>query len=417
MSEKKVVVQVLADTKPFMKSMLRIRKLAESLDQKQFKSSSKLLENVRKRTNFEAKIMKMSEKLSKIDDKRNKENLKSQNKLIKGFNVIKEATSFAIKVAGYAYNAGRDIVDPARVFGLSGEESSKVNALYSAAGGKSDGGADVLSKFMQNKLDFELYQKGALKDAASRFRIDVNALRSSDFLGFIKQLREIVKTRGFDDFRTQGLLQAVGMGGDAAIQRLVSSSEESFNEMVKKYEDAQKLDKKESESIEEIEKNVESLKNNVKTLGVKVLSKLGDSSEILSKPEVAEVANYGLGASAIGAGVGLATGVGAVTGAAAFGIPVVLAGGATIAATEGAKSLMDYGVSKVTGIKGLTLDDFMTVANMFSSGPSNKEPVVTRQQTNNRTNNLNINISGATSNEVKEEIRDSAFKFFNRGPM
>ena len=69
MSEKKVVVQVLADTKPFIKSLGKLRAIAESVNSAQIKSSNKVLKNVASTARINQKIQQIALKNAKIQER------------------------------------------------------------------------------------------------------------------------------------------------------------------------------------------------------------------------------------------------------------------------------------------------------------------------------------------------------------
>ena len=203
MSEKKVVVQVLADTKPFIKSLGKLRSIAESVNSAQIKSSNKVLKNVANTARINQKIHQIALKNAKIQERVSRDAERAQGRFLQGavrtvavLDMVRR--SFNVIKGGFlsGYKTGRDIVDPARTYGVPLQQATRANALYSAFGGEAGGGAKIMSDFLQNQMEFMLYQRGTLKEASALFGLNPATLMHGELVDFVKEQNATVIFRG-----------------------------------------------------------------------------------------------------------------------------------------------------------------------------------------------------------------------------
>ena len=333
MSEKKVVVQVLADTKPFIKSLGKLRAIAESVNSAQIKSSNKVLKNVASTARINQKIHQIALKNAKIQERVSRDAERAQGRFLQGavrtvavLDMVRR--SFNVIKGGFlsGYKTGRDIVDAARTYGVPLQQATRANALYSAFGGEAGGGAKIMSDFLQNQMEFMLYQRGTLKEASALFGLNPATLMHGELVDFVKELRRIKEERGLNKFQTQGLLQAVGLGGDAAIMRMVSGTREEFLSGIASMSRTDQPSEKTLSGIEKTEKEFETMKTNIKTKFAEWASYLGPVIEKFNK----------LGATT----QAVATAMASLGGA--LGAGALLKGGAGTAMKLGGRSLLTH---------------------------------------------------------------------------
>lgn len=350
MAEKRVVVQVLADTKPFLKSLSRLKHLAEGIDSAQIRRSNSVLKALAQNAKINKQIQKIKGDTNKAQEKAQKSAEESQKRLIKG------ASTYASVIAGVAvmarslwgglktgYQVGGDIANTARVFGGNPEEVSRARALYSAFGGEPEQGVSAMQKFLQNRLDFLMYQRGPLKEASARFGIDTRELMSGNFEGFVKELRRVRSERNLGDFETQGLLQALGLGGDPALMRMITDSTDVFQQRLNDANKQLSVTREESQKQEELQKSVNTITNNVQTQYAKLASVMtpvvkafSDINPVLQATIIgiggagvaAKIVSLGAkvmtgGAVGSAAGVGASLGSAGLIGSAVLGMPLV----------------------------------------------------------------------------------------------
>lgn len=269
MAEKRVVVQVLADTKPFLKSLSRLKKLAEGIDSAQIRRSNSVLKALAQNAKINKQIQKIKADTAAGEAKAQKNAEEHQKRMISG------AGKYAAIMLGVAhavmgglktgYQTGAGVVNAARVYGVNPEMASRARALYSAFGGTPEEGLGALQKFLQNRLEFLLYQRGPLKEVSSHFGLDTRTLMNNDFIGFVSDLRRIVQEKNMPVDRVQGFLQATGLGGDPALMRMVTGTQEEFESGLKRMNEQIIQTNEQLKKNEEIQKDVNTIQNNIKT--------------------------------------------------------------------------------------------------------------------------------------------------------
>lgn len=269
MAEKRVVVQVLADTKPFLKSLSRLKKLAEGIDSAQIRRSNSVLKALAQNAKINKQIQKIKADTAAGEAKAQESAEEHQKRMISG------AGKYAAIMIGVArsvmgglktgYQTGAGVVNAARVYGVNPEMASRARALYSAFGGTPEEGLGALQKFLQNRLEFMLYQQGPLKEGSARFGLDTRALMSGNLEDFVRDLRRIRQERNLPDTQVQGLLQAVGLGGDPALMRMVTGTQEDFEAGLKRMNEQIIQTNEQLKKNEELQKDVNTIQNNTKT--------------------------------------------------------------------------------------------------------------------------------------------------------
>lgn len=220
----KVTVEVVADTRPFLRSIAKLRRIAAQLNNSNYKNSTKLLKNL-------FANHKLNEKITREVQKQNQEYAKS-GKLISsnvatlGKLALVGATIKSIISTGY--RAGESIFNAAATYGGNPNEVVRARGLITRGGGRPEEGESLYSQFMQNRMLFAKYQEGGFKKAAGRFGVDPRVLMTENIGDLIENLRKLSKARGYDSFTKQAILQEIGLGGNPAIMNLLNMSNEEY---------------------------------------------------------------------------------------------------------------------------------------------------------------------------------------------
>lgn len=294
---KRVVVDVVANTKPFVASILKLQKLSEALNKKQTKSSINILKNVLKNAQINRKISDFAEKTRK-----SYKGIEDSSRRVSTNMAIISASLFSIyrvmqKGSKIAYSTGKEMLDVADTYSVSPKEAEKSRNLSVIFGGTGEEGQAVLGKMLFNRMLFEKEQTGEFKSAAGRMDVDASVLKSSDLLELIKNLRKLKEERNLSGTDVQYTLYKMGLGNIAFLQRAVMQPEEEFNESLKKLEEQVKVTEEEFDKTRKTLSNFETILNNIKVTTTKLFG------EFLDKPSDWVLKNTSPTTQTIGAGI------------------------------------------------------------------------------------------------------------------
>lgn len=347
MAEKKVVVQVLADTKPFIKSLSRLKKLAEGIDSAQIRQSNKVLKNLVQNEKINKRIQKLAIQSAKMQETSMSRAVKHQKGLLDGMMkyaaglfTVSKLWGMGKKVFGSGLDYGMGAVSAGRTYGASPVEAARVNALYSAFGGKAGEGVKTFEQFMSNLREFQIYGRGPLVSAGARFGVNEDILRKGDFLDFVKALRGVAQSRNFNPMATQSMLEELGMGGDFALMKMVSESEEEFNKSMQVFNQAAISTEETLSGVEDTMTQLQVATNNVKTAFEELVPYVGKIIEWSNKNLTpGQQAGVYAGGGVLGAILGW-LGIKSATSLITKGVPYV------------AKSVVGQAMNPTTGVVG-----------------------------------------------------------------
>lgn len=223
----KVTVEVVADTRPFLRSIAKLRRIAAQLNNVNYQHSNKLLKNI-------LANHKLNEKITKEVQKQNKEYAKTGKLISNTVSGLGKLAAIGASITGLktlasvGYKTGEGIYNTAAVYGGNPNDVVQARGLIARGGGRAEEGEQLYSKFMQDALLFENFQQGPFKRAAGEFGLDPRILRTGNVEQIISNIRELDKKRNYDPLRRQALLQEMGLGNNAAVMNLLNMSDEEY---------------------------------------------------------------------------------------------------------------------------------------------------------------------------------------------